>query len=159
MPAHTGRLPDQRQLAFAAVLLLANRMQTVYDARLGDLTLKQWLALIVIARLPQPVASTAALTGLLGTSHQNVSKLLRSLAAKGFLSIQASPDDARARQIVLTSTAQRFFAANADQGERMLDELFAGVDAPDLAACLRVLDSMSRSLTGEGLLPAVSEVG
>lgn len=32
---------DARQATFAGVLLLANRMQTAYDAALEDVTLKQ----------------------------------------------------------------------------------------------------------------------
>lgn len=49
-----------RELTFAGVMLLANRMQSTYDAALGEVTLKQWLALAVIARMPQ--LTGAALT-------------------------------------------------------------------------------------------------
>ena len=35
----------------------------------------------------------------------------------------------------------------------MLDRLFAGTTDADVAACLRVLDTMARQLTGETLMP------
>lgn len=145
--------PTLPQATFAAVLLLANRMQTTYDARLGDLTLKQWVALVVVRSLPQPVPSTAMVVDVLGTSHQNVAKLLASLARKGYLDIAPSPTDARARQITLTEQAEQYFTRHADYGDTLLGELFAGIPDHDLATCLRVLEAMSRSLTGLGLTP------
>lgn len=148
--------PTDRQAIFAGVLLLANRMQVYYDARLEDLTLKQWLALVVIQNLPQPVPSTAILSGILGTSHQNVSKLLAALETKGYVRLAPSPADRRARQVSLTERSRASLASNQERGERLLDELFAEVSGADAAACLRVLNSMSEALTGEGLVPEES---
>ncbi|MBB1494139.1 MarR family transcriptional regulator [Propioniciclava sp. MC1595] len=145
--------PTNRQSVFAGVLLLANRMQTTFDGELPDLTLKQWLALTVIAHLPQPVASTAVVADALGTTHQNVSKLVAALASAGFVELTPSPDDRRARRIALTASAHAYFAAHAGQGEQVLDRLFAGTTDADVAACLRVLDTMARQLTGETLMP------
>lgn len=144
---------DARQAAFAAVPLLANRMQAAYDAQLDDLTLKQWLALIVLHHLPQPVPSTAVVARILGTSHQNVSKLLAALAAKGFVGLEPSPVDGRAKQASLTPFARAWLRRNEQRGERLLDELFDGIAESDLAACVRVLDAMSSNLTGEALTP------
>jgi len=146
-----------RQLTFAGVLLLANRMQTVYDSRLRDLTLKQWLALVVVQNMPQPVPSAAVVADALGTSHQNVTKLLTALEHKGYLQFSPSPDDARARRINLTEKARHYFTEHADLGEQLLHDLFADTDPADVTACLRVLDAMSRSLTGAGITPERSE--
>lgn len=142
-----------RQAVFSGVLLLANRMQTRYDALPGDLTLKQWLALIVVHSMPQPVPSTAVIADALGTSHQNVSKLVAALAERQFVNLEPSVVDGRARQVRLAPAGLAYLGEHAKLGERLLDELFADVDRDDLASCLRVLDAMSRSLTGEGLVP------
>lgn len=148
---------DPRRAVFAGVLLLANRMQATYDAVLQEVTLKQWLALAVVANLPQPVASTAVVARALGTSHQNVRKLLAALADKGLLDLAASPADARARQVSLTPAALALFQRQEARGERRLDDLFAGIPAADVDTCLQVLESMSRSLTGDGLTPPAQE--
>ncbi|MDO5535111.1 MAG: MarR family transcriptional regulator [Propionibacteriaceae bacterium] len=142
-----------RQVIFAGVMLLANRMQAAYDARLDGLTLKQWLALTVVNALPQPVPSTAVVAEALGTSHQNVTKLLVSLADKGLVVLEPSPLDRRARQVRVTPAAQDLFATNDQWGDRVLAELFATARPDDLAACRRVLEGMSRVLTGKGLTP------
>ncbi|MDO5512950.1 MarR family winged helix-turn-helix transcriptional regulator [Corynebacterium sp.] len=144
--------PHPRHAIFAGVLLLSNRMQREYDTRLDGLTLKQWLALAVIGNLPQPVPSTAVIARALGTSHQNTAKLLRALEAKGLIATAPSPADQRARTITSTPAAQ-FSAADEQWGERMLDELFAGVDDAELTVCLSVLERMSHNLCGESLLP------
>lgn len=151
-------MPDDRQAVFAGVLLLANRMQTSYDKQLGALTLKQWLALVIISVLPQPVASTAVLTPIIGTSHQNVSKLVEALASKGFLAVEPSTQDRRARQVSLTPAGRAYLAANERQGADLLAELFDGVSTEDVATCLRVLNAMSRTLTGVGLTPAAPAI-
>ena len=146
-----------RQAVFAGVLLLANRMQTHYDAELGQVTLKQWLALTVLNSMPPPVPSTAVLARALGTTHQNVTKLVRALADQGFVELQASPTDGRAKQVLLTPATVAYMNEHAHQGERLLDELFAGASAADVAACLRVLGAMSVALTGDGILPPNEE--
>lgn len=147
-----------RQAVFTGVLLLAQRMQTRYDVALGDVTLKQWLALVVVANLPQPVASAAEVTRVLGTSHQNVTKLLTALAAKGLIRLDPSPDDGRARQVSLTDATDDLLARHDATGDRLLDDLFRGIPDHDVATCLRVLDQMSQALTGEGLTPPTAEV-
>ncbi|MDO5499408.1 MAG: MarR family transcriptional regulator [Propionibacteriaceae bacterium] len=149
---------DSKQATFAGVLLLANRMQTHYDAALGEITLKQWLALTVVAALPQPVPSTAVVARALGTTHQNVTKLLTALSAKGLLTLAPSPEDRRARQVSLTPAAYAYFQRHEATGDRLLAELFAGIAPQDIATCAQVLDQMSRSLTGEGLTPPETEV-
>lgn len=145
--------PSTREAVFAGVLLLANRMQTVYDSQLGPLTLKQWLALVVVAAFPQPIPSAALLTPAIGTTHQNVMKLLNSLADKGYVELSPCPDDGRARQISLTDKAHEYFREHDQMGRRLLDELYADVDERDLATCLRVLNAMSMSLVGLPLTP------
>lgn len=99
-----------------------------YDARLEGLTLKQWLTLAVIDTLPQPVPSTSVVARALGTSYQNTAKLLRALEAKGVIATAPSPADQRARTITATPAA-RFTAVDEEWGERMVDEVFAGVNA------------------------------
>lgn len=146
-------MAHQRHLVFSGVLLLANRMQSSFDAQLDELTLKQWLALAVLTRIPQPVPSTAGVAAALGTSHQNATKLVAALERKGFVALTPSPDDARARIIALTAHAQAYLEANTALGEELLDALFAGIDHDDVLGCLRVLDAMSRNLTGDSIIP------
>lgn len=146
-------LLHDREAVFAGVLLLANRMQSRYDTEVGELTLKQWLALAVVANLDRPVPSTAVVARALGTTHQNVRKLLGALADKGLLSLTPSAQDRRARQVDLTPAALDYLARHEDTGTRLLDELFTDVDPEELATCLRVLNGMSVNLTGDLLTP------
>ncbi|HHX85866.1 MAG TPA: winged helix DNA-binding protein [Actinomycetales bacterium] len=148
---------DDRQATFAGVLLLANRMQTTYDAAIEEVTLKQWLALVVVASLPRPVPSTAEVARALGTTHQNMRKLLAALADRGLLEITPSPTDRRARRVDITPAAHALFDRLGPTGDRLLDDLFADVAPDDLSTCLRVLDTMSLALTGDSLRPPEPE--
>ena len=112
--------PTNRQAVFAGVLLLANRMQTTFDGELPDLTLKQWLALTVIAHLPQPVASTAVVADALGTTHQNVSKLVAALDRQHTAAAHPAAALVAAGQPRRTAAGQpggQCLAAPAGQGE------------------------------------------
>ena len=97
--------------------------------------------------------STAVVARALGTTHQNVRKLLGALADKGLLSLTPSAQDRRARQVDLTPAALDYLARHEDTGTRLLDELFTDVDPEELATCLRVLNGMSVNLTGDLLTP------
>lgn len=148
----------RQQLTFSAVLLLANRMQTTYDSQLGTLTLKQWLALAVVVRLPQPIRSASVVAEALGTTHQNTTKLLTSLEKAGLVQLASSPTDRRARQVLLTAAAREYAKTYDAQSTRLLHELFAGVSDVDVATALRVLEAMSFNLTGESLIPPGEEI-
>ncbi|GAA1705171.1 MarR family winged helix-turn-helix transcriptional regulator [Propioniferax innocua] len=141
------------QATFAGVLLLANRMQTHFDAQIEELTLKQWLALTIMAHLPQPISSTALVAKALDTSHQNATKLVTALAQKGFIELAPSPADGRAKQASLTPRADDYFTTHSDFGEQTLAHLFADVTPDDLEACLRTLRAMSAAITDEPLTP------
>lgn len=141
-----------RQALFSGVLLLANRMQREYDSQLEYLTLKQWLALAVIEKLPHPIASSAVVARVLGTSHQNATKLVRALEAKGYAETAPSAHDQRARMIIRPDASPPD-AVDPDFGERVLDELYEGISAAERATCFSVLERMSGNLCGQTLLP------
>ena len=147
----------EKELTFSGVLLLANRMQSTYDAALGDITLKQWLALVVLLHIPEPAPSTAQLAETLGTTHQNATKLVAALERKGMVERRPSNTDARAREIHLTAAAHEQLQQHVDFGTRMLTQLFDGIPDADVATCLGVLNRMSINLTGDSILPPETE--
>ncbi|QGU01982.1 MarR family protein [Corynebacterium kalinowskii] len=141
----------EQALTFSGILLLANRIQTTLDQALPELTLKQWLCLVIIASEGK-VDSMAEVVDKLGTSHQNAAKLVRALEAKGFVEFGPSSDK-RARSVALTDHAREYLRANNDRGDGILTQLFDGIDPADTAACLRVLNALSLNLGCSSIYP------
>lgn len=139
----TGRL-DQR--VFAEVLLLASRMQRHYDARLPELTLKQWLTLLLLRNLGGDASSVAQIAEVSGTTHQNTTKMLALLARDGWVERTASPDDQRALRITVTGRAHAYFEEHEALGEHLLSGLVAGLSTEDLATTFHTLATMQANL-------------
>lgn len=141
----------EKELTFSAILMVANRLQTEFDGSFGDLTLKQWLCLAVISNSTEPTVADVAAT--IGTSHQNAAKLVRSLETKGFVELEASAVDKRARIIRATVKAREANERHEQTAADALTRLYAGLNDAEIATTLRVLDTMSRNLTGQSVLP------
>jgi len=115
---------ENRQKAIFSTLFIAgNRLQTLFDTRIPEISLKQFMLLSVVRHSPEPMTFTE-LGKLLGCSRQNIKKLAQVLERKGFLSIQPSPSDARALRVVPTGRAEQFFQTEFPRYERELQFLF-----------------------------------
>lgn len=125
---------------FGHTILLSNRIQRLTDAVVGpDLTGKQWLMLIVLRSLEQPVTSVQRVAEIMGTSHQNVTKMVATLADAGWVERRRS-DDRRKWELIVTARAETWLAERADLGENLLRELFDGLSVADLATTLATLE-------------------
>ncbi len=45
---------DKRLIIFANVFLLSNRLQTILDREMGEVTSKQWLVLVMLGMFDEP---------------------------------------------------------------------------------------------------------
>ena len=100
-------------------------------------------------------ATIYGIADALGTTHQNVSKLVAALASAGFVELTPSPDDRRARRIALTASAHAYFAAHAGQGEQVLDRLLS--DALQRQQAADALLSIADRVVAAGIAPMSTE--
>lgn len=143
-PGTPGELPPQqpREELFGRVFVLFQQLTRRVDDVLAPLglTSRQWLLLVVLVRgFPgvRPTLSEAA--AVFGTSRQNVRQIAGQLAARGYLTLEPDPADARATRLALTERVAAFDEPEtvADQ-QAVLDELFACF-RPDEVATLAAL--------------------
>lgn len=131
--------PERQQKAIFSTLFIAgNRLQTLFDARIPEVSLKQFMLLTLVRQSREPLPLTQ-LGELLGCSRQNVRKLADALAKKGFVTLAPSPRDARALCISLTERADAFFAHDFSRYEAELGELFAVYTNEERAALFALL--------------------
>ena len=85
-------LDDMHQI-YSMLHTISNRIQTEADANLEDITSRQLMLLIAIRHLEPGQATIVNIAAMLGTSKQNVTRLVSAMVHNGFLdSIQGETD-------------------------------------------------------------------
>lgn len=154
---------ENRQKAIFSTLFIAgNRLQTLFDARIPGLSLKQFMLLSVARHSPAPMTFTE-LGQLLGCSRQNIKKLAGVLERKGFVAIQPDPSDARALRVVPTERAEQFFQTEFARYERELRFLFEVYTGEEIAALFRLMTRLCEGIDNleqktAGAAPAEGDV-
>lgn len=134
-PARQGRA------VFSMLFILTNRLQTLFDNHIPEVTLKQFMLLSVIRQADQPKTLTEMGT-FLGCSRQNVKKLAEVLERKGFVRISRNPKDPRAMILEPTDKAEQFFQEDFRKYQDELQELFTVYSADQLRELLWLLTRM-----------------
>lgn len=115
---------ENRQKAIFSTLFIAgNKLQTLFDSRIPEISLKQFMLLSVARQSEEPLTFTE-LGNLLGCSRQNIKKLSDALLKKGFVSLRQNPRDTRAAYICPTERADAYFQGEFAKYCRELQYLF-----------------------------------
>lgn len=139
-----------REYLFGSIFLLANRLQTLGDGYLEEVTLKQWLLLIMIHVMDREHPSVTEVAGFMGSTRQNVRKMLEALEGKGFVELLANPLDRRTLSVALTPKTEQFFARFQAKGDAFLDQLFAGIPPEELAVTCRTVEALFENMERMG---------
>ena len=99
---------NQRKAIFSTLFIAGNKLQTLFDNHIPEVSLKQFMLLSIIRQSKEQLTFTQ-LGNLLGCSRQNIKKLADVLMKKGFITIQQSPHDTIN---VISSTFLLFFICN-----------------------------------------------
>lgn len=140
------KAPSEKHFIHGGIFVLANRLQLVGDMFTGDITTKQWFMLVAVATsdIPQPAITDIAKD--LGCSRQNVSRMLSTLVAKGYLVHEPSKEDARKQCIRLTAKAAEKMAEISAMGQRFIERLFEGVEDAQVLEGVRLIEQLNNNL-------------
>lgn len=127
IPKLTARFSDttekQRKAIFSTLFIAGNRLQTLFDKHIPQVSLKQFMLLAIVRQSEEQLTFTQ-LGDILGCSRQNIKKLAEILEKKGFISIRQSPDDSRAMCIVPTEKMYQYFENDFCEYQEELKYLF-----------------------------------
>ena len=97
--------------------------------------------------------TASGIGAILGMTKQGAAKLLSEMAAAGYVTRQRSPDDARARPVVLTSRGRAALAA-AERIQQAIEAEWSRLTSPgDLAALRRLVDAVLADRSPDGVPP------
>ena len=111
-----------------------------------DLPFAQFVILDHLASLPGETWTVSRLAALLDTGQPGISKIMRRLAAKGLVAIEADPADRRVKHHTLTAAGR---AAHGDASRRLApqaEELFTGWQQEHVDALHALLYKLKTSL-------------
>lgn len=119
----SGTIENQRKAIFSTLFIAGNKLQTLFDNHIPEVSLKQFMLLSIVRQSAEPLTFTQ-LGNMLGCSRQNIKKLSDVLMKKGFITIQQSPFDTRAMCISPTEKVNEFFQNEFAQYQKELKYLF-----------------------------------
>lgn len=132
---------DQRKAIFSTLFIAGNKLQTLFDNRIPEISLKQFMLLSIVRQSETPLTFTQ-LGELLGCSRQNIKKLADVLAKKGFVAIQQSPHDPRAICICPTEKANDYFFNVFSEYQKELKYLFEVYTDREIEALFLLLSKL-----------------
>lgn len=131
-----------KEFIFASIFLLSNKLQTLGDSLLQEITLKQWLLLMTIDSLKKDPLSVTELAVFIGSSRQNVRKMLGTLENKGYVNLLQNTQDKRNLSVSLTAKARDFFVRFEPNGDAFLVQLFEGVTLHQLECTKTTMETL-----------------
>lgn len=123
---------EYKKFIFGTLFILANNLQTVSDRYLEEITIKQWLLLVMISQYEEHPPTLGQVALLMGSSHQNVKQIAIKLEKKGFIIIEKAQDDQRALHLKLTQRCQAYFQKRDEKDLVFLDKVFSGFNNNEL---------------------------
>lgn len=122
----------KEQFVFGGILLLANRLQTLGDNTLEELTIKQWFLITMILNMESKNPTIKEIANFTGSTRQNIKQMISSLEKKGFIITKKSLDDGRVTIVHITEKCKIYLETTEKQGNKFLDRLFRNVDSQHL---------------------------
>ncbi len=136
---------DKRQLIFGHIFLLSNRLQTVMDQSVQELTAKQWFVMTALGMFDEP-PTLKQLSSMCDSSHQNIKQLVLKLEAKGFVSIEKGRDDKRSLRIAATPKWEVWNRENETFAEHFLDHMFGSLNQQEIEGMNATMQKIYQSL-------------
>ena len=135
----------QERAIFNTLFVVTNKLQTIFDNRIPELSLKQFLLLSTIRQSKETMTFTQ-LGELLGCSRQNIRKIADVLTKKGFVTIRKSSADQKAMCICPTKKADTYFQTDFSKYQKELKYLFEGYTESDVKMLLSLLTTLYKGI-------------
>jgi DNA-binding MarR family transcriptional regulator len=122
-----------------------NRFQAMADKDMGEISWKQFFAIICIDKCKQQ-PTLNELSEILGSSHQNVKQILLKLEKKGFIVFEPDKKDKRKQRIKLTDYCRKFCEKNDDMSRAIMGRMFAGVSEKEINTTIQTIMKIENNI-------------
>ena len=126
---------NMRKAIFSSIFVMQNRMQTAGEKIQTQITMKQWLLLVMAVSCPEPRTLTGV-GALMGCSRQNIKKLASTLESKGFVILEQGSSNSL--NIRLTEKAQQYFSGMTERYAKTFELLFSEFSEQEIAQLFKL---------------------
>lgn len=123
---------ENEEYIIGFISLLSNKITQFGDSILPDITFRQWFLLMMISKMEQQEKNINSIAEFVGTTRQNVKKMLTPLENKGYVLIEKSRSDARALNVELTEKAYQYFSENDEPTACETNKLFSAFSTEEI---------------------------
>lgn len=136
---------DKRYIIFGNIFLLSNRLQTVMDNSIEELTAKQWLTAMMLGMFDEP-PTLKQLAKICDSSHQNTKQLVSKLEAKGFIRIENDHKDMRKMRIITTDKWVQWNEENYENSVQFMKQMFKNLTDEEVEVMNRAQQKVYNNL-------------
>mgnify|MGYP000980172595 CR=1 FL=1 len=137
---------DKKSNILASIFSLANKIQSVGDAMMPAVTMKQFQLLDTISKSQKLTMSLSELAFSIGSSRQNVKKMALILEKQGLLMLSKDKNDARVLLVGLTEQSAACLRERSELDGTYLNDLFDGLDNKTLKVLAKSCDRISKNV-------------
>ena len=119
----------EKQYIFSSIFVIANKLQIIGDREIEELSFKQWFLLVAIKNIPKENPSLTDIANFIGTSRQNVKKMLVILEKKGYVLLSNLPDNQKSVCTLLTKKCEEHLDKFDKLGDELLEKIFTNVSS------------------------------
>ncbi len=133
---------EKEEYIIGFISLISNKTAQFGDLMLTDITFPQWFLLMMISKMDQQEKTINSVAEFVGSSRQNVKKMLNLLAGKGYVMIEKSSSDKRALNVNLTQKTRQYFSDHDALATAEINKLFSAFSMDEidhLASALKKL--------------------
>ncbi|NFE79582.1 MarR family transcriptional regulator [Clostridium sporogenes] len=115
---------DKRYHIFGMLFLLSNKLETLGNNFLGELTTKQWFFMLILMNFFKDPPTLSELALEMGTSHQNAKQIAIKLEEKGFLVVRKDTRDKRVLRLTPTDKIEKYVKLREDKDYFFIEKFF-----------------------------------
>lgn len=132
---------------YGMLFSLSNRIQTIGDKELEDITIKQQFLMIALELFDEP-PTLKEMGDLIGCSYQNVKRMATQLAHSGYLILQNDKKDKRKIRLVSSGKMEKMADKNRERTMAFMSMLYQNISKKDLKVTLKTLKKMDQNIGG-----------
>lgn len=137
---------DKRYRIFGMIFLLSNKLETIGNSFLGELTTKQWFFMLTLTTFFKNPPTLSQLANQIGTSRQNSKQLAIRLQEKGFLTIEKDELDNRVLRIYSTKKIEEYMKVRQNKDHKFIEDFFSVLKNSEIGeldeALFRLMDNI-----------------
>ena len=131
-------IEDQKKVILCTLFIAGNRIQTLFDGQIPEISLKQFMLLAIVRKEKKPFTLTQ-LGEMMGCSRQNIKKLAEALEQKGYVILQKSTKDARASYLLPTERVETHLKDVFAFCKQEMNDLFQGYTDKEIMELFRLM--------------------